>query len=86
MPQDDEEVQIDLSHLKELKDNMHNGFDKDKNSFVVRDNIINGNLNTVNDTDSNGGITSFKKMNGQTPRNGPRTSIYRHVLTNNINK
>lgn len=32
------------------------------NSFVVRDNVINGNLDTVNETDSKAGITSFKMM------------------------
>lgn len=60
MPKEDDEVKVDLSHLKELNNNVMNNFDKDKNSFVVRDNVINGKLDTINETDSKGGITSFK--------------------------
>lgn len=83
---DEQEMEIDLSHLKDLHKNVQNGFDKEKNSFVVRDNVINGNLDTVNETDSNGGIQSLKKMNKQVPKGGQRTSIYRQVLTKDIAK
>jgi serine/threonine protein kinase len=57
---------------------------KDENSsFVVREGgTINGNINTVNETNSNAGINSFKNM-GEQKRGNPnarRESIYKYVL------
>jgi len=72
---------------KALKDNK-----LDNNSFVIRDGaVINGELNTVNETNSNGGILSFKnvnpnKLNVQTDSAPKRESIYKHVLTKESEK
>lgn len=87
LPQiDEEDVKIDFTHLKELHNNAQEGFDQDKSSFVQRDNIINGNLNTVKETDSNGGIQSLKGMKDNKKDMVPRTSIYRHALMKDANK
>ena len=75
-----------MQNLKDLKENIKNGFDKDNNSFVQRDNVINGNLNTVNDTGSNGGIQSLKGVDKNDKKFLPRTSIYRHALMKETNK
>lgn len=48
--------------MREFHENIKNGFDEDTNSFVIRENVINGKMDTVNETTSKGGITSFKKM------------------------
>lgn len=58
----EEEIEVDLSHMREFHENIKNGFDEDTNSFVIRENVINGKMDTVNETTSKGGITSFKKM------------------------
>ena len=58
---DEEEEMISLEQLQEFGKGIKNDME-DGNSFVVRDNVINGNLDTVNETDSNAGITSFKKV------------------------
>jgi serine/threonine protein kinase len=80
---DDEEALN--NNLKEF--NMKNKLplkNKDENSsFVVREGgTINGNVNTVNETNSNAGINSFKNM-GDKNRGNPnakRESIYKYVL------
>ena len=48
--------------------------------------MINGNLNTVNDTGSNGGIQSLKGVDKKDKKFLPRTSIYRHALMKETNK
>lgn len=69
-------------HLKNKNDN---------NSFVVREGgTINGQVNTVNETNSDAGILSIKNM-GEKNRGNPnakRESIYKYVLMkdNNINE
>ena len=57
--QDDNEISIEelKGFGKDVKKDIQDG-----SSFVVRDNVINGNLDTVNETVSNAGITSFKKV------------------------
>ncbi len=46
-------------------------------SFVVRENVINGQLNTVQETESKGGIQSMKGMKRGGPNNcKARPSIY----------
>lgn len=65
---------------------MKNGAAKDESSFVHRDNVINGNLNTVNDTGSNGGIQSLRGVDKSDKKFMPRTSIYRHALMKDANK
>ena len=63
-----------------LKDNKN-----DNDSFVVRDGaVINGEVNTVNETNSNAGILSFKNVTDKKPKpsdqNAKRESIYKYVL------
>jgi hypothetical protein len=54
---------------------------------VQRDNVINGNLDTINDTDSHGGIQSLKGMTKDGKKDMvPRTSIYRNALMKDANK
>jgi serine/threonine protein kinase len=74
-----------VSNLKEvveknkqaMKDNVNAN-----NSFVVKEaNIINGEVNTVNETNSNGGILSFKNVNDKAVKEGNRESIYKYVLS-----
>jgi len=66
-----------------LKDNKN-----ENDSFVVRDGgVINGEINTINETNSNAGILSFKNVNDKKSRNNnnesnaKRESIYKYVLT-----
>ena len=63
-----------------LKDNKN-----ENDSFVVRDGaVINGEVNTVNETNSNAGILSFKNVTDKkqkpSDQNGKRESIYKYVL------
>ena len=53
----------------------------DKNSFVARENVINGQVNTVQDTNSKGGIQSLNGVTKKKNPKGPRPSIYKYVLT-----
>jgi len=62
----------------------------DADSFVVREGgIINGELNTINETNSNGGILSFKNVAGKGAAKGEanakRESIYKYVLMKDAN-
>ena len=64
-----------------MKDNK-----RETDSFVVREGgLINGEVNTVNETNSNAGILSFKnvsdKKKNQQESNSKRESIYKYVLT-----
>jgi hypothetical protein len=55
----------------------------DNDSIVVREpGLINGEVNTVNETNSAGGIMSFKNVNKdkQNVNNAKRESIYKYVL------
>ena len=66
---------------KAMKDNKH-----ENDSFVVREGgLINGEVNTVNETSSNAGILSFKNVNDKKKNvqenNEKRESIYKYVLT-----
>ena len=82
MNEEDEEM-LSIDDLKEFGKNVKTEME-DGSSFVVRDNVINGNLDTVNETDSNAGITSFKKVQGGVKtKDGHRTSIYKQVLIKN---
>lgn len=63
----------------------------DNNSFVVREGgTINGEVNTINETNSEAGILSFKNVNDKKRGNpnAKRESIYKYVLMkdNNINE
>ena len=58
---DDEDEMLSIEELKDFGKDVKKEIN-DGNSFVVRDNVINGNLDTVNETDSNAGIMSFKKV------------------------
>lgn len=57
-----EDLDIDVQGLKNINKEINVNYDPDKNSFAMREQIINGQLNTVNDTDGDGGIQSLKKM------------------------
>ena len=67
-----------------MKDNKN-----ENDSFVVREGgVINGEVNTVNDTNSNGGILSFKNVSdkkGVKVDNDKRESIYKYVLMKDAN-
>lgn len=67
-----------------MKDNKH-----ETDSFVVREGVINGEVNTVNETNSNAGILSFKnvsdKKKNQQDSSSKRESIYKYVLTKDNN-
>ena len=72
------------SNLKEFREMnkvlLNNKAGNDNSSFAVRENVINGEVNTVNDSNSAGGIFSF---NGGAKRENPnakRESIYKYVL------
>lgn len=70
-----------MGNLKDFNKDLKKDLDE-ASSFVVRDNVINGKLDTVNETDSKSGITSFKKVQGGAKNNNiPRASIYKQVLT-----
>lgn len=86
IPQDELGIDLDLNNLKDLTKNAQNGFDQGQNSFVQRDNVINGNLNTFNDTDSKGGIQSLRGVENNDKKYLPRTSIYRNALMKDKNK
>jgi len=63
-----------------MKDNKH-----ENDSFVVREGgLINGEVNTVNETNSNAGILSFKNVNDKKKvgqeNEAKRESIYKYVL------
>ena len=81
------------NNLKEfnLKNKVNLKNMNDSNSFVVRDGgAINGEVNTINETNSDAGINSFKNV-GDKNRGNPnakRESIYKYVLMkdNNINE
>ena len=77
------QIDIDLGQIKEINDQIKKNYDPENNSFVVRDQVINGKLDTVKDTDSKGGIISMKKMKKNVNRKAPRTSIYKTVLSKN---
>ena len=68
-----------------MKDNRH-----ETDSFVVKEGgVINGEVNTVNETNSNAGILSFKnvsdKKKNQQDTSSKRESIYKYVLTKDNN-
>lgn len=79
-----------VNNLKEAMDKNKQAMKDNKNendSFVVRDGgVINGEVNTVNETNSNAGILSFKNVNDKKAKNNAesnakRESIYKYVLT-----
>ena len=77
-----------VNNMKEAMDKTKQAMKDNKNendSFVVRDGgIINGEVNTVNETNSNAGILSFKHVNNKKKLNNQdsskRESIYKYVL------
>lgn len=83
MDEEEDEININLNLNKLSLDKNNSGM---KNSFVVRENVINGNIDTVKDT-SNGGIMSLRKVNknNKNDKNDKndgncRPSIYKYVL------
>ncbi len=79
------EEDILVNNLKEFNEGAQKGAIKAvvEGSFVQRDAVINGELNTVNETNSDAGILSFKNVNKakQPVDNNPkRESIYKYVL------
>lgn len=76
------EFLIETNCLKDLKNNKAKKEDNN-DSFVVRENVINGEIDTINETNSKGGIQSLKGMKKNTKKNGggQRASIYKYVLT-----
>ena len=80
---DGNDNEVVATNLKEFKDkekaHIKNG-DKDNLSFVVRDAVINGETNTVNETNSNAGILSFKNMGKKPAEDDKRTSIFKYVM------
>ena len=72
-----DKINIDIN-INKIAMNKNNG--GMKNSFVVRENVINGKIDTVKDT-SNGGIMSLRKVNRNTKNDEKcRPSIYKYVL------
>lgn len=79
------EKHLDIEVDQNLKDISKNRPQADKkNSLVVRDAIINGETHTINETNSDAGINSFKNVdkNGIKLSQGKRESIYKYVLMN----
>ncbi len=74
------DIEFEENDLKNLKTDINKKPD-DTDSFVVRDNVINGKLDTVNETTSKGGIQSLKGMENKKNSNTQRASIYKYVLT-----
>lgn len=75
-----------LTNLKEfnIKNKIPLAKPDDNSSFVVREGgVINGEVNTIADTSSQGGIDSFKNVGERGTRNphAKRESIYKYVLT-----
>jgi len=78
------------NNLKEFTDKNKQAMKDNKNendSFVVREGgVINGEVNTINETNSNAGILSFKNVGDKknqkidTQSNAKRESIYKYVL------
>lgn len=88
-----------LAPAEPIEGNLKEVLDKNKaavreakdatDSFVVREGgVINGEMNTVNETNSNAGILSFKNVERkkQTEENSKRESIYKYVLTKDAAK
>lgn len=77
------EKHIDIENAAELKGISKNRPQADKkSSFIVRDAVINGETQTVNETGSSVGINSFKNVEkgGILRSTAKRESIYKHVL------
>ena len=75
----EKEFLIETDGLRDIKNTQKN--ENNNDSFVVRDNLINGEIDTVNDTNSKGGIQSLKGMKKVKKNIRQRASIYKQVLT-----
>ena len=77
---DETALTANLKEFREKNKLLLNNKGNDNSSFVVREGVINGEVNTVNETNSVGGILSF---NGGPKKDGTgakRESIYKYVL------
>ena len=80
---EDEAVVTNLKEFKEAAKKVAAQGPADGSSFVQRDGVINGELNTVNETNSDAGILSFKNVGRrQAPVDNAnkRESIFKYVL------
>ena len=80
---DDEVISNNLKEFQAKEKAQLKNADKDNLSLVVRDPVINGETNTVNDSNSDGGILSFKNMNKKPVANDKRASIFKYVMMKN---
>ena len=85
----DDEVALS-NNLKEFnnKNKVSMKNKNDNNSFVVREGgTLNGEVNTVNETNSEAGINSFKNVGDKNRgnANAKRESIYKYVLMKDSN-
>ncbi len=55
--------EIGISNIEEFQKKKLKIDPQDNNSFVIRENVIDGKTDTVQDSDSKGGIFSFKNVN-----------------------
>lgn len=78
-----ETLDSDLKKFKEQEKEQMKNADTDNMSMVVRDAVINGETNTCADTNSQGGILSFKNMKKGQGVNNKRASIFKYVMTKN---
>ena len=82
-------MSVNLSSFKEKQTQLNNEIKNQNNadSFIVRENVINGKTDTLNDTNSKGGILSLKTMSKKGKRDdSKRESIYKYVLKNQQEK
>lgn len=79
----DEVISQNLKEFQTKEKAQLKNANKDNLSFVVRDAVINGETNTVNDTNSDGGILSFKNMSKKPVANDKRASIFKYVMMKN---
>lgn len=82
----DDVVENDLQKFKDDEKEQMKKMDADNMSMVVRDAVINGETNTCADTNSKGGILSFKNMKKNQGANNKRASIFKYVMTKNDGK
>ncbi len=78
---DNTEIDFNSEKLKNINANLSNP--DDNSSFVVRENVINGKLDTINDSNSKGGIQSFRGAKKPSTKQ-PRPSIYKTILKNSL--